>query len=53
VELGHDTQHALATVVDLVNTAPDASGDETLGDLAALRRFVEQWELSEVGALAD
>jgi predicted RNA-binding Zn ribbon-like protein len=53
VELGHDTQHALATVVDLVNTAPDASGDETLGDLAALRRFVVQWELSEVGALAD
>jgi predicted RNA-binding Zn ribbon-like protein len=53
VELGHDTQHALATFVDLVNTGPDASGEEGLPDPFALRRFVEQWELSEVGELTD
>jgi predicted RNA-binding Zn ribbon-like protein len=53
VDLGHDTQHALATVVDLVNTAADTSGVETLGDTRALQRFVTLWQLSEVGRLTD
>jgi predicted RNA-binding Zn ribbon-like protein len=52
VDLGHDTQHALAAVVDLVNTA-DASGGETLDDLDALERFVELWQISEVGRLSE
>ena len=38
MDFGHDTSCALATVVDLVNTAPGRSpGDEALADLAPLR----------------
>jgi predicted RNA-binding Zn ribbon-like protein len=51
VEFGHDTQQALCTVVDLVNTAPQGDDDERLSDLAALRTFVERHEISEVGRL--
>lgn len=42
----HDTEHALGTAVDLVNTSPAASGDEHLPDLVALREFVERNDLS-------
>jgi predicted RNA-binding Zn ribbon-like protein len=48
VLFSHDTEHALSTVVDLVNTAPAASGDEQLPDLAALREFVERNDVSDV-----
>jgi predicted RNA-binding Zn ribbon-like protein len=42
----HDTEVALAAAAALVNTAPDpASGRlEALSDLAALDRFVQEWE---------
>jgi predicted RNA-binding Zn ribbon-like protein len=51
VDLGHDTQHALASVVDLVNTSPTTGYDEELADLDALRAFVERQDVSEVGRL--
>ncbi|HEX2312160.1 MAG TPA: CGNR zinc finger domain-containing protein [Thermomonospora sp.] len=44
----HDTEHALGTVVDLVNTSPATSGEEGLGDLTALRAFVERNRFSDV-----
>jgi predicted RNA-binding Zn ribbon-like protein len=48
VLFSHDTEHALATVVDLVNTAPATVGDEHLPDLAALQAFVDRNEVSDV-----
>jgi predicted RNA-binding Zn ribbon-like protein len=51
VELGHDTQQALCVVVALVNTAPEGDDEERLGELDALRAFVEQYGISEVGEL--
>jgi len=51
VDLGHDTQHALASVVDLVNTSPVTGYDDELADLDALVAFVERWDVSEVGPL--
>jgi CGNR zinc finger/Putative stress-induced transcription regulator len=48
---GHDTEHALDCIVDLVNTAPSASTDERLPDLAALATFVADHRVSEVGHL--
>jgi len=44
----HDTEHALGTVVDLVNTAPDSCGEEGLPDVAALRAFIERHNFSDV-----
>ncbi|MEV5576100.1 CGNR zinc finger domain-containing protein [Spirillospora sp. NPDC052269] len=49
----HDTEHALSTVVDLVNTAPAASGEEGLPDLAALNGLLERNQTSDVSALAE
>jgi len=51
MDFGHDTACALATVVDLVNSAPAVSGDECLPDLAALQSMVVRREISEVGRL--
>jgi predicted RNA-binding Zn ribbon-like protein len=53
VDVGHDTACALASVVDLVNTAPDLAGEEGLADLAALQDFVVRREVSETGALTE
>jgi predicted RNA-binding Zn ribbon-like protein len=53
VEVTHDTEQSLATVVDLVNTAPDRCGSEALADLDALRDLVERRQVSEVAALTD
>ena len=50
---GHDTEHALDCVVDLVNTAPSATSDERLPDLAALATFVAEHQVSEVGDLDE
>jgi predicted RNA-binding Zn ribbon-like protein len=47
----HDTEHALGTVVDLVNTCPDESGEDGLADLTALRAFVERNRFSDVPEL--
>jgi predicted RNA-binding Zn ribbon-like protein len=47
VLFSHDTEHALSTVVDLVNTGPVATGDEHLPDLVALQEFVDRNDLSD------
>ena len=47
----HDTEHALACVVDLVNTVDPAGGDEQLADLEALSDFVRRHDVSDVGPL--
>lgn len=49
--INHDTRCALDSVVDLVNTQPKIDGRESLGDVAALRGFVERNRISEVGRL--
>lgn len=49
----HDTEHSLACIVDLVNSAPSATTEEQLTDVDALRAFVVRCEVSEVGALAE
>jgi predicted RNA-binding Zn ribbon-like protein len=51
MEFGHDTACALATVVDLVNSAPDVTGTEGLADLAALNDLVERRAISDAGRL--
>ena len=48
----HDTEHALACIVDLVNSAPSGSTQDTLDDLAALGDFVARNDVSEVGPLS-
>lgn len=47
----HDTEHALAIVVDLVNTAPATTATERLPDLAALRAFVDRNKISDADRL--
>jgi predicted RNA-binding Zn ribbon-like protein len=49
---GHDTEHALACVVDLVNTEADDEESDGLTTLADLAGLVERHGVSEVGALA-
>jgi CGNR zinc finger/Putative stress-induced transcription regulator len=44
----HDTEHALATVVGLINTAPEASGAEGLRGPADLRAFLERFQFSDL-----
>jgi CGNR zinc finger/Putative stress-induced transcription regulator len=51
VLINHDTRCALDSVVDLVNSQPQIEGRDTLGDVAALRLFVDQHRVSEVGRL--
>jgi predicted RNA-binding Zn ribbon-like protein len=48
----HDTEHSLACVVDLVNSAPSEGSEEQLADLDALGDFVRRHRVSEVGRLA-
>ncbi len=47
----HDTEHSLACVVDLLNSAPTEGTVETLSDLDALGDFVARHEISEVSRL--
>ncbi|WP_329520927.1 CGNR zinc finger domain-containing protein [Spirillospora sp. NBC_01491] len=49
----HDTEHALAIVVDLINTAPATSGAERLGGPADLREFVERNRFSGIRTLSE
>ncbi|MFF3764032.1 CGNR zinc finger domain-containing protein [Streptomyces sp. NPDC001922] len=51
--INHDTRCALDAVVDLVNTAPEDGGPDTLADTAALRRFVDEHDISDAGALGE
>ena len=49
----HDTEHALASVVDLVNTAPSAGNGELLPDIAALDEWVRIQDVSGIGRLTQ
>lgn len=49
----HDTEHALACVVDLVNSTPSDSTEEGLPDLQALGAFVREHDVSEVHELSQ
>ena len=53
----HDTEHSLACIVDLVNSAPSRTGsgttEELLPDLAALRELVDRYAVSDVGELTE
>ncbi|MFI8102998.1 CGNR zinc finger domain-containing protein [Streptomyces sp. NPDC086023] len=51
MQIPHDTRRALDVVVDLVNTSPDPGGPDGLADLGALREFVREHEISDVGVL--
>lgn len=51
MDFGHDTQHALATAVELVNCDPAIGRVERLPDLAAVVAFVDRTRLSEPGQL--
>ena len=53
MDLGHDTQHALMTVVDLVNTAASGSRPDRMADLDDLTALVERREVSDAGALGE
>ena len=52
MDFGHDTQCALGTVVDLVNSAPEVSGSEGIANLSELTEFVAQHAISEAGRLS-
>jgi hypothetical protein len=45
----HDTEHALATVVGLINTAPAVAGVEGLAGPAELRAFLQEYRFSDLG----
>lgn len=49
----HDTEHALLTIVDLVNTDPAFNGTEGLPDLAALTDFVGSHQISHASLITD
>lgn len=49
----HDTEHSLASVVDLVNTAPSAGNGELLPDLDALAEWVRIQDVSGVSRLTQ
>lgn len=51
MDVGHDTEQSLGSVVDLVNTAPAIAGEELLPDLLALDGFVRRRQVSGVGPL--
>ena len=53
MDLAHDTAAALEAVVDLVNTAPESAGQDLLEDVAALRAFVDDHQVSEVDHLDE
>jgi predicted RNA-binding Zn ribbon-like protein len=53
VLFSHDTEHALVTLVDLVNTSPSSGSEELLGDLEALKTWVKAQDISGLGVLAD
>jgi len=50
VTFSHDTELSLLVVVDLVNTAAETGGTETLPDADALRSWVDKHHVSGVAA---
>lgn len=53
MDLGHDTQHALMTVVDLVNSRASGSRPDRMADLDDLTGFVERRQVSDAGELGE
>jgi predicted RNA-binding Zn ribbon-like protein len=53
VQITHDTRCALDDVVDLLNTAPEAGGADSLTTVADLRAYVERNAVSGVGDLGE
>ena len=53
MDLGHDTQHALMTVVDLVNSRASGSRPDRMADLDDLTSFVERRQVSDAGAMGE
>jgi predicted RNA-binding Zn ribbon-like protein len=51
VLFSHDTEHSLACVVDLVNSASSVNNTELLPDLGSLADFVARHRISEVSEL--
>jgi predicted RNA-binding Zn ribbon-like protein len=51
VLFSHDTVRALDCLVDLVNSAPSATTEDELPDLASVRDYVDRHDLSGVGRL--
>jgi predicted RNA-binding Zn ribbon-like protein len=49
----HDTEHSLASVVDLVNTSPAAGAGELLPDLGTLAAWVQRHDVSGIGRLTQ
>lgn len=49
----HDTEHALGSLVDLVNTGQESGGVELLPDVTALTVYTEQHLLSGVPRLTE
>ncbi|MGH8827029.1 MAG: CGNR zinc finger domain-containing protein [Jiangellaceae bacterium] len=49
----HDVEHSLVAAVDLVNSDPVTGGEEMLPDLEALRRFVSDHKVSDIGAMTN
>jgi hypothetical protein len=53
VIFSHDTEHSLAAIVALVNSAPGSDGGEGLPNVAALDQLVLDHSISDVGHLDD
>jgi predicted RNA-binding Zn ribbon-like protein len=53
VLFSHDTEHSLACVVDLANSAASGTASESLTDLNALHAFVDRHDVSEVSRLTE
>ncbi|MFD9376926.1 CGNR zinc finger domain-containing protein [Streptomyces sp. NPDC059999] len=51
MQIPHDTRRALDVVVALVNTAAEPGRTDGLSDLGALRGFVREYAISDVGEL--
>lgn len=51
MQIPHDTRRALDVVVALVNTSAEADQSDTLADVNALRGFVREYSISDVGEL--
>ncbi|MEU9251596.1 MULTISPECIES: CGNR zinc finger domain-containing protein [Streptomyces] len=51
MQIPHDTRRALDVVVALVNTAAEADQPDGLSDVSALRGFVQEYSISDVGEL--
>lgn len=51
MQIPHDTRRALDVVVALVNTSAEADLADGLADLNALRSFVHEYAISDVGEL--